>query len=104
MVVFGAGASYDSHRDLPPVGLIDSAEDRPPLASGLFDHRFENIADTFKITADTLKRLADKAMPLEDSLSKLQQEAETNHQSAQQLTAVRSSICFGRAQVGAQKA
>jgi hypothetical protein len=40
LVVFGAGASYDSAHSRPaPSGEVDTAPDRPPLANNLFDER-----------------------------------------------------------------
>lgn len=100
MVVFGAGASHDSRGDLPVGGSCPPEADRPPLASNLFDTRFRSVAARFKITAATLNRLTDHGKPLEDNLRELNQEAETNHGSAQQITAIRWYLQVVVAQCG----
>ncbi len=57
MVVFGAGASYDSFYSLPPeLGHEDS---RIPLAKDLFSDRaeFTSVAQTYKQCQPILSRL-----------------------------------------------
>ena len=106
MVVFGAGASYDSYPSirpptdfLLPPGLRSHFEnERPPLASQLFSDR-EAFA---KVTSDfpdcqpiiTFVRHAPKHSSVEQVLEALQSEAKQNHRRYVQLAAVRHYLQF----------
>ena len=89
MIVFGAGASFDS-------ATIQGSGDiswRPPLANELFDDRpyFGNALDDFedvRALATRLSRLPD-GRSLEEELEELQSDAETYAPMRQQLMALR---------------
>lgn len=102
MVIFGAGASYDSYPSLrPPVDIMDTVssdrqnleELRPPLASQLFDDReaFARIARDFPECQPIIPfvRHADQPGSVEQVLEDLQSNAKENHRRYAQLAAVR---------------
>ena len=89
LVVLGAGASHDSvnprkHRSL-------DERDRPPLADGLFHHRFGPMFRQFPQFAGIVDRLRDvpSGTTLEQVLETIQAEAEEYPKRHEQLTAVR---------------
>lgn len=92
VVIFGAGASYDSNPDIPVSGFD---EDRPPLANNLFDmDRPANraAAAAFPRAAPALMaaRAAVKAgETIETTLARLQSEAEDDPRARSQLMALR---------------
>jgi hypothetical protein len=92
VVIFGAGASFDSNPDVP-VGGFD--EDRPPLANNLFDMDREATkaaAAAFPRAAPALMaaRAAVKAgATIEGTLTRLQAEAEDDPHARSQLMALR---------------
>src|SRR5439155_11281621 len=68
MIVFGAGASYDSFAQQLPTGVRDLnalgghlrliEDNRLPLAAGLFDQRFANSFPDYRICAGLFPQLA----------------------------------------------
>jgi hypothetical protein len=91
LVIFGAGASYDSVADFPP-SLSDAAVDwrRPPLANQLFDGRKRFIESMqrfpdFKPLATQLK-YADQ---VERQLAVFEEQAKTFPERHRQLAAIR---------------
>ncbi len=95
MVVFGAGASYDSYPSLPP-DKPSNRERRPPLASQLFDERpeFVQIASSFPDCLEILPflRHVPAGKTIEAVLEDLQGEAKENPRRHAQLAAVRHYI------------
>jgi hypothetical protein len=94
MIVFGAGASYDSVPAFPP-GLTPEVEEqfRPPLANGLFENRgwFASILSKYPECRPIVPLLRDlKGASIELVLQELQNEAENKYpKGLQQLAAVR---------------
>jgi hypothetical protein len=93
MVIFGAGASYDS---VPSqYHLIRSniqPEFRPPLAMQLFDGRFADAIQDFppcKPIIPLLQEVFPQSDTLERKLGRLQDEAVTDDERKRQLTAIR---------------
>jgi hypothetical protein len=92
VVIFGAGASFDSNPDLPVDGFD---EDRPPLANNLFDMdraATRAAADAFPRAAPALMaaRAAVKAgATIEATLARLQAEAQEDPHARSQLMALR---------------
>jgi hypothetical protein len=70
-VIFGAGASFDSVRQLPPT---ESYPDRPPLARELFGDRYNGIVETHSACGALVAHL--RSLPatvdLETELDRLQ--------------------------------
>ncbi len=94
MVVFGAGASYDSapsHRPTPTRSRLD--ESRPPLADELFDLRgyFENAASEFPECQPIIPYLRGRpeGTSVEQVLQRLHHEAEADSVIYRQLAAIR---------------
>jgi hypothetical protein len=105
MVVFGAGASYDSYPSIrPPTGFLlpgsseRFADVRPPLASQLFSDReaFAKVASDFLECQPiiTFVRHTPKHSSVEQVLEALQSEAKQNHRRYVQLAAVRHYLQF----------
>ena len=105
MVVFGAGASYDSYpsirppTDFLPPGLRSHSEnERPPLASQLFSDRdaFVKVASDFPDCQPIIPFVqhAPKHSSVEQVLEVLQSEAKQNHRRYVQLAAVRHYLQF----------
>lgn len=89
MVIFGAGASFDSSADYPP---SKSIEERPPLANDLFantvfNRRFRNEFPQFLELIPEL--LPKPGRSIEDVLQRLQHEGARYPRRLQQLTAIR---------------
>ena len=95
MIVFGAGASYDSVRSRRDLGnfSIYSYPFRPPLADQLFDNRgyFNEALNLYPEARSIAQRLRDlpAGASLEDRLSGFLKESETYEPLRRQLTAVR---------------
>jgi len=106
MVIFGAGASYDSSPTYPPggtppppgMGDLSPYDDyyRPPLAKDLFADRplFIQSLDQFPQCKSIVPRLRDPAVirgqtSIETRLQEIEEEARTYHRGAQELAAVR---------------
>ena len=103
MVIFGAGASYDSSSTYPPSVTGESPESaqlndyhRLPLAKGLFANRplFVQAIDEFPQCKSVLFRLTDPAVisgkvSIETRLREIEEEAKTYEQRRQELAAIR---------------
>lgn len=87
LVVFGAGASFDSDPDHPPAynnpniradRLPPIEFDRPPLANRLFDNRpqFLSAMESFPDCLTLIPRLRKPGVAVEQELAKIQDEAE----------------------------
>jgi len=90
LVVFGAGASYDSAPDFWPPSGSPPEEDRLPLANGLFDLRpiFVEAADRFPDCKAVLPRLRAKGVSVEAELAKIREEGANWTPALQELAAV----------------
>jgi len=99
MVIFGAGASYDSAASLaaPPTLTFErDYPDRPPLASELFhpQRNFATIARNYPALLEMIDRLRNlKDEPIEARLQSLQNERFTWPRRYQQLMSVRFYLC-----------
>ena len=97
MVIFGAGASYDSIPSNPPgpndfSRRIVANSYRPPLANQLFEERtfFAETLEKYKACLAIVPRLRHLGnRPLEEVLEELQTEAENYPRGPQQMAAVR---------------
>jgi len=97
MVIFGAGASYDSIPSNPPgpndfPRRIVANSYRPPLANQLFEERtfFAETLEKYKACLAIVPRLRHLGnRPLEEVLEELQTEAENYPRGPQQMAAVR---------------
>ena len=100
LVIFGAGASYDSVTHLPcppnPGDPIENRpyrgrDDRPPLANQLFEDRTEFVTamDQFKDCMALIPSLRTKGIAVEQELARIQQQAETFPQVHRELAAIR---------------
>jgi len=86
MVIFGAGASWDSYERLPPPNVNNL---RLPLANRLFDSRFGNYYRLFPKCQPLIQRLQRQDVNVENVLEKFQSE-ETRHPARRtQLVSVR---------------
>jgi len=97
MVIFGAGASYDSISAGPPLPTESPHEYRMPLARELFDNRqhFNNAAMSFKRCQEilpTLRQAARENNSIEERLQRYLAEADIKLDRRQQLAAVRYYI------------
>jgi hypothetical protein len=94
LVIFGAGASYDSAPRLPPPTTSSTGDDwRPPLANQLFEDRpnFGALLTRFPAVLPLAARLgrASDALPLEGMLAALRNEAAEYPARHSELAAVR---------------
>jgi hypothetical protein len=102
VVIFGAGASYDSDPRYPPPPPdtmilrsppLSIQQWRPPLAKGLFEDRFGDIAIDYPVCAGIighLRRAASRStMSLEEALARARDEAAGYPQRAEELLALR---------------
>ena len=92
VVIFGAGASFDSAHDQRPASTGDISESRPPLANHLFHEAYARFIDRYRSIAPAVSRLRDavqKRRPLEPELRKLQEEANTNPYRSTQVLGIR---------------
>jgi hypothetical protein len=97
MVIFGAGASYDSAEAFAP-GLagrenLCPSDDRPPLANELFDNRREFALTTARFkecqSIVTFLRNRDEGISLEATLEQLQSKSTSHAQGYREMVAVR---------------
>jgi hypothetical protein len=90
LVIFGAGASYDSAPDFWPPSQGPLEEDRLPLANGLFDLRpiFVEAADGFPDCKAVLPRLRAKDVSVEAALARVRDEGANWPPALQELAAV----------------
>jgi hypothetical protein len=93
MVIFGAGASYDSLGDLPPQEAISDLGYRPPLANDLFERRafFDPWIQQYHECGPVVERLRRlrRDSNFERELEKLRAEASDYPQRHVQLHAIR---------------
>ncbi len=101
MVVFGAGASYDSFADAPPgVQVIGEPphqvmiDGRPPLASQLFSLRFADDIAQFPECKNVITYLRGTGVNVEAELERLQTESVSFPDGAKQLAAIRYYLQF----------
>jgi hypothetical protein len=89
LIVFGAGASYDSVPHLQPNKSVPE-EDRPPLANQLFDNRpnFVEAMERFGDCMDLVPLLRNSTLPIEKVLARLREQADTYPRRFQQLAAI----------------
>ena len=96
LVVFGAGASFDSVASLPAPRSWreDGQQARPPLADQLFDDRprFGEASGVLEYFRPILPLLRHRGV--EQTMQRLQAEAATNPERHSQLTAVRYYLQF----------
>src|SRR5947208_9452386 len=88
MVIFGAGASYDSLA-VPPTGDGRVSLYRPPLANQLFDWRFGDDIARFPRCQPVISYLQRPNVNVEAELEKLQTDASGYPEGVRQLAAVR---------------
>jgi len=88
MVIFGAGASYDSLARYPPESG-SAMEWRPPLADQLFDARFGPYIQQFRQMHAVVPDLQNPVGGVEAVLERFQSEAPTYPRRLNQLAAVR---------------
>jgi hypothetical protein len=88
MVIFGAGASYDSLARYPPESGA-AMEWRPPLANQLFDERFGRYIQQFRQMHAVVPDLENHtgSVSVETVLERFQSEAATYPRRLNQLTA-----------------
>lgn len=96
LVIFGAGASYDSVPHLPPsaddkLDRIQTQESRPPLANELFGNRREFVAamETFRECMPLIPVLRKNGVAVEQELAKIKEQAKTFPKAHQELMAIR---------------
>lgn len=100
LVVFGAGASFDSVPHLPPstiypavrtgVARDDVENDRPPLANQLFDtrHQFVEAMNVYRECLEVIPLLRKPDVVVEKELATIRQQAENFPRGHQELAAV----------------
>jgi hypothetical protein len=86
MVIFGAGASWDSYERLPPPNVNDA---RLPLADGLFDSRFGDYYRLFPKCQPLIQRLQRPDVNVENVLEGFQSEESRYLARRTQLVSVR---------------
>src|SRR5438309_2194660 len=93
MVIFGAGASYDSLARHPKGDVIRIPDPvgqwRPPLANQLFDPRFGPYIQQFPQMHAVIPELENPAGSVESVLERFQSEAAEHPRRLNQLAAVR---------------
>jgi len=92
MVVFGAGASFDSDPNRPARGIPSGEEHRPPLADQLFDDRpiFTSNIERFPACQPVIPYLRERgSKTVEQVLGELQAEGEGYRRRLSQLAAIR---------------
>lgn len=100
LVVFGAGASYDSYPEIPasapPVAQVATRGYRPPLANQLFDNRgiFVELMEQFKDCQPLVPILRQAGSSIEKKLAEFQAQAVTFPQVHRELNAIRFYLHF----------
>ena len=93
MVIFGAGASYDSSLSYPTGPPYLHKDHRPPLADELFDNRdaFSEVAARFYRCLPIIQQLRHRGQggSVEQKLQRLQEECEDYPAGLRELAAVR---------------
>jgi hypothetical protein len=88
MVILGAGASFDSAHERPPVAVHDLSDSRLPLANQLFEERYAGFIKPYPAIVPAISRLRE-GRPVEPELFKMQEEAKTNPNRAAQVLGIR---------------
>ena len=90
MVVFGAGASFDSSPDYPPSGSAYADQSRPPLANRLFDNRplFVEALDQFPQSKPVIATLRGAAS-IETALTEIEEQSGNYDRGKRELAAIR---------------
>src|SRR6266550_4778798 len=88
VVIFGAGASYDSNWRLlpPPNGMLDHYN-RPPLTKDLFNNQYKDWMIRYRAAQGLIEDLQGDE-PIETSLEKFREEAKARPARRRQLAAV----------------
>ena len=96
MVVFGAGASFDSVPHRPPRKPYQQMEYRPPLASELFGDReqFERAMEQFPKCLPVIPHLRRQGNLVEQELERVQTDAAQDPERHRQLAAIRYYLHF----------
>ncbi len=96
MVIFGAGASFDSVPHRPPGMSFHEREYRPPPANELFGDRpqFASAMEQFPKCLALIPHLRKAGISVEQELEKLQTEAEEDPERHRQLAAIRYYLHF----------
>ena len=99
LVIFGAGASYDSVPHIPPrLPPIPPHQDRPPLANELFADRpgFTEVMQTFPACQPVIPflRHIPQGGSVEGALENLQSEGEQYPQARRQVAAIRYYLLY----------
>lgn len=105
LVVFGAGASYDSFHLVPAPAPSDNGpltpkqlywEERPPLANQLFDSRpiFVELMEKFKEFQALVPILRQPGISIEKQLAEFQEQAKTYPPAFRELNAIRFYLHF----------
>jgi hypothetical protein len=91
LVIFGAGASFDSVPHLLPGSDSFADVDRPPLANQLFGDRpkFVKAMEQFPECMDLVPLLRNSTIPVEKMLARFQEQAEKYPRRHRQLAAIR---------------
>jgi hypothetical protein len=93
LVIFGAGASYDSDPGFPPGGQPSSNESaRPPLARELFSPRFGHHVRALPAAAGLLPQLRKSGDAVEQELEQIRADASRYEHLPRQLAALRCYI------------
>jgi hypothetical protein len=95
LVIFGAGASYDSVLHYPPPTSRGQEDYRPPLANQLFDDRpqFVEAMNEYPACKPLVNRLRGN-VHVEQQLAKFEQQAKTFPARRSQLAAIRYYLHF----------
>lgn len=88
LVVFGAGASYDSDLNRPPTTHANQRY-RPPLASSLFSPMYHEWVHRYPQCQGLIPRLRAGSPRVEEELEKIRDEAKTRSTIRRQLAAVK---------------
>ena len=102
LVVFGAGASYDSYPEVPasapPVVQMQSSteEDRPPLANQLFDNReiFVALMEKFRDCQALVPILRQSGASVEKKLAEFREQGKTFPRARRELAAIQYYLHF----------
>jgi hypothetical protein len=92
LIVFGAGASYDSIPQYPPPY---TDQNRPPLANELFDPRFNGLVARYHYLHPLISRLREAArmnIPVEEELEAINLEVARDEDTIRELLSVQSYL------------
>jgi hypothetical protein len=96
LVIFGAGASFDSVPHIRPRVQPDVEEDRPPLANELFGNRQEFVTamELFRDCMPLIPLLRKDGVAVEQELARIQEQAKTFPKAHKELMAIRFYLQF----------